>query len=78
MKFANAVGRGNGKRREKNRAGTQLVRGLEARRLGLYLREVKEVSIRSIIGATEKRRESGAGVAEIGDIGGSGLGGAGW
>jgi len=29
------------------------------------------------MGATEKRRESGAGVAVIGDIGGSGLGGAG-
>ena len=45
--------------------------------MGLYLREVEEGSVRSIIGATEKRRESGAGVAEIGDIGGSGLGGAG-
>lgn len=31
----------------------------------------------SIIGATEKRRESGAGVAVIGDIGGSGMGKAG-
>jgi hypothetical protein len=33
--------------------------------------------VQSIMGATEKRRESGAGVAGIGDIGGSGLGGAG-
>lgn len=33
--------------------------------------------VQSIIGATEKRRESGAGVAVIGDIGGSGLDGAG-
>lgn len=31
----------------------------------------------SIIGATEKRRESGAGVAVIGGIGGSEMGGAG-
>jgi len=30
-----------------------------------------EISIRSIIGATEKRRESGAGVAVIGGIGGT-------
>jgi hypothetical protein len=33
--------------------------------------------VQSIIGATEKRRESGAGVAVIGDIGGSELGEAG-
>ena len=71
LKFANAVGRGGGIRREDNRGGTQLVRGLVARRLGLYLREVKEGSVRSIIGATEKRRESGAGVAVIGGIGGT-------
>lgn len=65
LKFANAVGRGDWTRREKNRAGTQLVRGLAARRLGLYLREVKEGSVRSIIGATEKRRESVTGCRDM-------------
>ena len=59
-----------------DRAGTRLVRGLAATNLGLYYWAVKEESVRSIIGATEKRRESGAGVTVIGDIGGSGLGGA--
>jgi hypothetical protein len=34
-------------------------------------------SVQSIIGATEKRRESGAGVAVIGGIGVSGMGEAG-
>jgi len=44
-----------------------------ARLAGVQTRDYAQ----SIIGATEKRRESGAGVAMIGDIGGSGLGGAG-
>jgi hypothetical protein len=77
LKIANAGGRRDGRRREENRTGTQLVHGLAARCSSLYLREVKEVSVRSIIGATEKRRESGAGVAVIGDIGCSGLVGPG-
>jgi len=34
------------------------------------------LSVQSIMGATEKRRESGAGVAVIGGIGGSEMGGA--
>ena len=53
LKIANAVGRRDGRRREENRAGTQLVHGLAARDLSLYLREVKEVSVRSIIGAMD-------------------------
>lgn len=73
LKIANAVGRRDGRRREENRTGTQLVRGLAVRCSSLYLREVKEVSVRSIIGATEKRRESGTDAAVIGDMGGSGL-----
>jgi len=65
LKIANAVGIRDGRRRKENRTGTQLVRGLAARCLSLYLREVKEVSVRSIMGATEKRRESGAGCRDM-------------
>jgi hypothetical protein len=56
--------------------GTLVVREMGRRRLGLYLLGYKRRYVQSIIGATEKRRESGAGVAGIGDIGGSGLSGA--
>jgi len=65
LKIANAVGRTDGRRRVENTTGTQLVHGLAARCSSLYLREVKEVSVRSIIGATEKRRESGAGCRDM-------------
>lgn len=49
--------------------GTLVVRGIGRRRLGLYLQGDKRRLVRSIIGATEKRRDSGAGMAVIGGIG---------
>jgi len=55
----------------KNLTGTQLVQWFSTLLIGLYLRDFGKVSIRSIIGATEKRRESGTGVAVIGGIGGT-------
>lgn len=54
LKFATAVGRGDGTGREESRAGTQLVHGFVTRRLGLYLQDVKEGAVRSIIGAALK------------------------
>ena len=45
--------------------------------LAFILWRVADKYVQSIIGATEKRRESGAGVAVIGGIGGSEMGGAG-
>lgn len=77
LKFATAGGTRDGRKRGEDKAGTQLVRGLAGRCLGLYLWGLGVRSVRSIIGATEKRRESGAGVVVIGGIGGSRLGVAG-
>lgn len=57
LKFATAVGRRNGGKRGEDKTGTQLVRGLAGRCLGLYLWELEERSVRSIIGATLKRRD---------------------
>ena len=59
------------------KGGTKVVRGFLDGAEGHAFRGLQNQPIQSIIGATEKRRESGAGVAVIGGIGVSGMGEAG-
>lgn len=52
-----------------NTVGTKLVRRFFVVITGLYFLALGNKSVQSIIGATEKRRESGAGVAVVTDMG---------
>lgn len=68
LKFATAEGRECDFNDGVNDGGTKLVREIFNRRFGLYLRRYQDKCVQSIMGATLKRRESGAGVALVMDI----------